>query len=117
MPTSRPLVEGDRVIAICLPLTIGDSYLYDSRWIRPEYVALCSDFSLSNRSVNNWWEVVGARVFGIDNCVTVDPCFRVAALPQLSMSARETWLSPGLPIKLFSSNVGCAYWPSVTELS
>ena len=72
MPTSRPLVEGDRVVAISLPLTVGDTYIFNPHRMNPEHVALCSDFSLPNRSVNNWWEVVGARVFGIANCVTAD---------------------------------------------
>ena len=79
MPTSRPLVGGDRFIALCSPLTIGDSYIFESRSyqqaaINAAHVVLCSDFALPSRAVNDWWIVVGARVFGITNCfISNDP--------------------------------------------
>jgi hypothetical protein len=64
MPTSRPLVEGDRVVAISLPLTPGESYSYPIRNTEAQYV-LSDDFHLPNRGVNNWWVIVGERLFGI----------------------------------------------------
>ena len=78
MPTSRPLVVGDRFIALCSPLTIGESYVFELRSyqqaaINAAYVVLCSDFTLPSRGVNDWWTVVGARVFGIANCASKDP--------------------------------------------
>ena len=79
MTTSRPLVVGDRFIALCSPFTIGDSYIFESRSyqqaaINAAHVVLCSDFALPSRAVNDWWIVVGARVFGITNCfISNDP--------------------------------------------
>ena len=64
MPTSRPLVAGDIVVAISLPLTPGESYSYPIRNTEAQYV-LSDDFHLPNRGVNNWWVIVGERLFGI----------------------------------------------------
>ena len=73
MPTSRPLVDGDRVVAIYPMFTLGDTYLYHRRRfvaLRPEYVVLCRDFDLPERGINDWWGVVGVKVFGISDCTS-----------------------------------------------
>ncbi len=68
MPTSRPLVEGDRVVAISRLYTVGDTYLFNPRRMDSKHFVLCSDFDLPNHQTNNRWEVVGTKVFGIANC-------------------------------------------------
>jgi len=77
MPTSRPLVEGDVVVAINLPLNIGDLYYFNyfnpRRHIPPEHFVLASDFDLLPYTSNSWWERVGERIFGIAGASTADP--------------------------------------------
>ena len=74
MPTSRPLVEGDRVVAITdvepnsRLYTVGDTYLFNPSRMDSKHFVLCSDFDLPNHQTNNWREVVGTKVFGIANC-------------------------------------------------
>ena len=72
MPTSRPLVEGDRVVAISRLYTVGATYLFNPRRMDSKHFVLCSDFDLPNHQTNNWWEVVGTKVFGIANSAPND---------------------------------------------
>ena len=52
MPTSRPLVEGDRVVAISRLYTVGDTYLFNPRRMDSKHFVLCSDFDLPNHQTN-----------------------------------------------------------------
>ena len=95
MTTSRPLVEGDRVVAINLPLSLGESYHFSIRIMSPEQFVLASDFDLFHRGSNMWWGYVGERIFGVVGCnSTSDPrllsAIRRGTAPALYVRERDT---------------------------
>lgn len=71
MPTSRPLVDGDQIVAICSPYVVGEAYIRSGS-LRSELFVLCSDFDLPLRGATSWWNVVGQRVFGINGCMSAN---------------------------------------------